>query len=80
MVGTMAVFFCVLNFMKLPTFFALDLIHGGTMVATLWLLPIVPVGAMLGLWMYKRVPQKPFTVIMYIAAAAAGNMIYKGLT
>lgn len=79
-VGTMAVFFLVLNVAKLPTFFALHLIHSGTMVASIWLLPVVPVGAMLGLWMYKRVPEKPFTVIMYLAAAAAaGHMIYKGL-
>ena len=79
-VGTMAVFFIVLNLMKVPPYFALGLIHPGTMVASIWLLPLVPVGALLGYWMYKRVPEKPFTVIMYVAAAlAACHMVYKGV-
>lgn len=79
-VGTMVMFFFILNIMKLPPYFSLGLIHLETMVASLWLLPVVPLGAMLGLWMYKRVAEKPFNVIMYIAAAVAAiHMIYKGV-
>lgn len=79
-VGTMVMFFFILNVMKVPPYLALGLIHPQTMVASAWLLPIVPIGAILGLWMYKRVAEKPFNVIMYIAAAAAaGYMIYQGV-
>lgn len=79
-VGTMVMFFFILNVMKVPPYLALGLIHPETMVASAWLLPIIPIGAILGLWMYKRVAEKPFNIIMYIAAgAAACYMIYKGV-
>ena len=37
------------------------------------------IGSLLGIWMHRRVPERPFTLIMYLGAAAAGiRMVYKG--
>ena len=42
------------------------------------MIPFLPVGTLLGLWMNRRLPEKPFVIIMYIASAiTAAEMIYK---
>ncbi len=80
LVGTMVFFFFALNCTKLPTYFGLGLINRATLVESTLFFPLVPVGAVIGIWMLKRLPQKPFTFIMYAAAGVAGaRMIYKGL-
>ena len=54
------------------------MIDGGTLRASALLLPLVPVGAVLGLWLHRRVAERPFTLIMYGGAAAAGlRMVYR---
>jgi len=78
LVGTLVVFFFVLNLMKMPGYLALGVIDGDTLRASALLLPLVPVGAVLGLWLHRRVPERPFTLIMYAGAAAAGGrMVYQ---
>ncbi len=79
-VGTMVVFFTILNLSKLPTFFGMALITRQTLITSACLIPFVPIGTMIGYWMHERVAEKPFTIIMYLAAVvAAVRMIYKGL-
>ncbi len=80
LVGTMVLFFLIVNVAKLPTYFGMGLINPSTLWAGLWTLPLIPVGVWLGLWMHKRIPEKPFVAVMYLgAAAAAGNMLYRAL-
>jgi len=80
LVGTMVLFFFILNVMKLPTFFGLGLINPATLLEGVWFVPLVPVGTLLGAWLHKRIPEKPFVVVMYLgAAAAAGHMLYKAV-
>jgi uncharacterized membrane protein YfcA len=79
-VGTMLVFFFAVNLAKLPTYFGLGLINTATLLEGLWFLPLVPVGAAMGVWMHRRIPEKPFTAIVYTGAAlAAGHLIYKAV-
>lgn len=79
-VGTLVLFFFVLNLMKLPTFFALGLINTDTLTASALLIALVPLGSLLGLWLNRRIPEKPFTVIMYLGAGVAGAwLVVKGL-
>ena len=66
------VFFFVVNVAKVPTYAALGLLSGETLMTTLVFLPVVPLGAALGLWMHRRVPERPFVAIMYVGAALAG--------
>jgi len=80
LVGTMVWFFFILNITKLPTYLGLSFITSQTLIESALFFPLVPVGALLGLMMLKRLPQKPFTLILYAGAALAGaRMIYKGL-
>ncbi len=78
LVGTAAAFFFCINIAKLPTFLALGFTTPGTFWRSLWVVPVIPLGSVVGYWMHKRIPEKPFVVVMYLgAAAAAGHMIYK---
>ncbi|MEM7624810.1 MAG: sulfite exporter TauE/SafE family protein [Planctomycetota bacterium] len=79
-VGTLVLFFFVLNLLKLPTFVGLGLITLQTLGASIILIPLVPLGSLLGLWLNRVIPEKPFTLVMYIGAGAAGVwLVAKGL-
>ncbi len=79
--GTMVVVFFFINLSKVPGYLYLGLINPRTLVETLWFLPWVPLGNLIGGWMHRRVPEKPFTVIIYLAtAAAATHLIVKSLS
>lgn len=78
LVGTLLLFFLIMNLSKLPIYFYFDFINKETLHDTIWLLPLLPVGTLAGVWMNKRVPEKPFAIIIYTTAAlAAANMIYQ---
>ena len=80
LVATMVLFFLVVNCSKLPTYIGLDLITGKTLIESALFAALVPVGIVAGLWMHKRLAEKPFVLIMYLGAAAAGGrMLYKAL-
>ncbi len=80
LVGTLVLFFFIVNVAKLPTYASLGFINGDTLITSALYLPLVPVGAWLGLWLHHRVPERPFVLVMYIGAAAAGaHMLAKGL-
>jgi len=81
LVATMVLYFLVLNCLKLPTYFGLGLITPRTLVESACFAAFVPVGVLTGLWMHKRLAERPFVVIMYLGAAAAGaRMLYMALT
>jgi len=80
LVGTMLMYTLIINSVKVPPFVMLDVINEQTLRDSIWFIPLMPVGTLLGAWMNKRVPEKPFMIIMYVAAAAAaGHMVYKVL-
>jgi len=80
LVGTLVVFFFVVNTAKVPSYLVLGWIDGQTFAFSALCFLLVPVGSLLGMWMHRRIPERPFTLIMYLgAAAAAGNMIYSGI-
>ncbi len=87
LVGTMLMYFLIGNTLKLPTYLLLPmpggqpLINLNTLRDSIWFLPLIPVGTLLGAWMNKRISEKPFAVIMYtFAALSAVHMIYKAFS
>ena len=80
LVGTLVLFFFVINVVKMPTYVGLGLIDADTLLTSALYFPLVPVGGWLGLWMHHRVPERPFVLVMYAGAAAAGaHMLTKAL-
>jgi len=80
LVGTMLMFTLLINSVKMVCYGAVGVVTWATFHQTWWMIPFLPVGTLAGVWMNRRIPEKPFTVVMYVAAAAtAVQMIYKAL-
>ncbi|MCC7352066.1 MAG: sulfite exporter TauE/SafE family protein [Phycisphaerales bacterium] len=80
MMGTLLLYFLIINCTKVPTYVAYGFINRQTLHDSIWFIPLIPAGTLMGAWMNHRVPEKPFAAILYIAAAvAAGAMIYKAV-
>lgn len=70
-VGTGAWFFFIVNWLKVPFSTNLDMMTAETVKINLMLLPFIAIGAIIGILALKRIPQKAFTIIVQILAAAA---------
>ena len=64
--GTSAWFFFVLNVIKIPVIGGLGFITRETLIADLWLAPLIVIGALVGVAVFRRMNEQVFT---YIALA-----------
>jgi uncharacterized membrane protein YfcA len=80
LVATSLLYTLLINSFKLLSYVVIGTVTLATVRASLWMIPILPIGTLAGVWMNRKLPEKPFTIIMYAAAAlAAGEMIYKAM-
>jgi hypothetical protein len=70
-VGTAAWFFFVVNWLKVPFSANLDLMTAESVKLNLMVLPFIAIGAVAGIFLLKRIPQKAFNIIVQVLAAAA---------
>ncbi|HOP41107.1 MAG TPA: sulfite exporter TauE/SafE family protein [Syntrophales bacterium] len=70
-VGTSAWFFFIVNWIKVPFSAKLDMMTLATIKLNLMALPFIAVGALLGVFVLKRIPQKTFTAVVQVLAVAA---------
>ncbi len=70
-VGTAAWFFFVINWLKVPFSANLKLMTAESVKLDLMMLPFIAAGAAVGILVLKRIPQKTFTAVVQILAAAA---------
>ena len=78
-VASTALYFWVANQLKLVPYFVEDMIGPDTLGAGVMLLPAIAGGAVLGIYLHRRVGQRPFTGIVYtLLALAGGGLCYHG--
>jgi len=77
-VATSVFFLPVVNLAKLPFYFALNLFTADTLLASLYLLPLVPLGVWLGLRVLARIPERPFYLFATWALGISGGMLLWG--
>jgi len=70
-VGTAAWFFFVINWLKVPFSANLELMTAESVKLDLTMLPFIAAGAVAGILVLKRIPQKAFTAVVQLLAAAA---------
>ncbi len=70
-VGTAAWFFFIVNWLKVPFLTNLDLINAESVKINLTVLPLVLLGAFLGMAALKRIPEKVFSAVVQILSAIA---------
>ena len=69
--GTGAVFFMLINWLKVPFMVQLDMINRHTLMLNLWLTPAVIVGALVGRIVLPRINQKAFEFAALVLTALA---------
>ena len=65
-VGTCAWFFMIMNWTKLPVFCFEERVTAAALYAVLPMLPLILIGAVLGVLFVKRAPQRFFEVVIEI--------------
>jgi len=79
-VATTVLYYWIGNQMKLVPYYALALINTKVLGAGLLLLPGIVGGALLGIFLHRKVGQKSFTGIVYVLlTVAAGKLIYSAV-
>jgi uncharacterized membrane protein YfcA len=65
---------------KLVPYALLGQLNVANLETALVLLPIAPVGVLLGIWLHKRVPERLFYIVVYACIFVAGvKLIYDAL-
>ncbi len=71
-VGTMAILFIVINYVKLGPYAWIGLFGTENLLTSLVLAPLAPVGVWLGLWAHRKVPEVWFFRVAYTLLFFAG--------
>jgi uncharacterized membrane protein YfcA len=71
-VGTTAIFFAALNWIKVPAYVALGQLGRDNLTAAAALLPLAVAASLLGVRLVKRVPVERFYAIVYVLMIVAG--------
>ena len=72
LVGTSAVFFLIVNYVKLVPYLFLGQLNTANLTAALIFAPLAPLGIWLGVWLHHRVPEARFYHITYTLLMLTG--------
>ena len=80
LIGTTAIFFAVLNWIKVPAYVALGQFTWPNALTTLVLLPFALVGSLAGIWLVRRIEMGRFYTLVYLLMVVAGaKLLWDGL-
>jgi uncharacterized protein len=71
-VGTSIMFFATMNLIKTLPYALLGQLGPGNLETSAVLIPLAPVGMMLGIWLHKIIPEKPFYRVCYAMILIVG--------
>ena len=78
--ATTVVFFAVVNYVKLVPYALLDMFPVVNLTTSLVLMPVAILGTFLGVWLHKRISDKIFYVVCYVAVLITGaKLLFDGL-
>jgi uncharacterized membrane protein YfcA len=80
LVATSAVFFLVLNYVKLVPYYLLGQLNPGNLTFALLYSPLAPLGIWLGVWLHRRLSERLFYQVSYTLLFATGvKLVYDAL-
>jgi uncharacterized membrane protein YfcA len=74
-VGTSAIFFAALNWIKVPAYLALGQFTKANATATALLLPVAILSSLAGVQLVRKVPMERFYLIIYLLMIVAGGKL-----
>ena len=72
LVATSAVFFLVVNYVKLVPYAILGQLNTGNLTASLLFAPLAPLGIWLGVWLHRRISERSFYAVSYALLFGTG--------
>lgn len=78
-VGTVAWTFTLINLTKLPFYIQVGLIDWSVIKFDLILIPLVPLGSYLGIWLHNKVSEKLFNYVIMILTILIGIQLLSGV-
>jgi hypothetical protein len=78
LIGTTAVFFAVLNLIKLPAYFALGQFTRANLTASAMLLPLAIASTLAGVWLVRRVEAARFYTAIHVLMLLVGAQLVIG--
>lgn len=79
-VGTSAIFFAIVNWMKVPAYLALGQFNRAGMTVSLMLMPVALLSTWAGIWLVRRVPTERFYRLIYVLMILVGlRLVWGGL-
>jgi uncharacterized membrane protein YfcA len=80
LIGTTAIFFAVLNWIKVPAYVALGQFTTANALTTLVLLPFALLGSLVGVWLVRRIEMGRFYTLVYLLMVVAGaKLLWDGM-
>ena len=74
-VGTLCVYFFVINMVKIPFYFGIGIFSESTLTISLWLLLVIPIGVFIGKWLNTHLSDKIFYDISHLGLLAMGTKL-----
>ncbi|WP_337185051.1 sulfite exporter TauE/SafE family protein [Phenylobacterium sp.] len=79
--GTTAIFFAVINWLKVPAYAALGQFTPGNLLTVAALLPVAIASTFGGVWLVKRIAAERFYVVIYgLMIPVGAHLVWKALT
>ncbi|MDB5456177.1 MAG: hypothetical protein JWP92_1762 [Caulobacter sp.] len=80
-IGTSALFFAAVNWMKVPAYIALGQINRTTLTTAAVLLPLAIASTWAGVWLVRRAPTEGFYKLIYgLLVAVGAKLVWDGAT
>ena len=80
-IGTTALFFAALNWIKVPAYVALGQFTRANLAATLALLPFAVAGSLAGIWLIRKVaPERFYNLVYALMVVAGAKLLWDGLS
>lgn len=76
--GTTTLFFAIINALKVPGLLVTGIFDVEQFIATLWVLPTIPIGVFLGRWLIARINAVTFErLLLVLLMIAAGLLLFR---
>jgi uncharacterized membrane protein YfcA len=80
LVGTTAIFFAVVNWIKVPAYWALGQFDSANLVAAGLLMPVAILSTLAGVWLVRRIaPERFYSAIYVLMMLVGGKLIWDAL-
>ncbi|MES2339780.1 MAG: sulfite exporter TauE/SafE family protein [Pseudomonadota bacterium] len=81
LVGTTAIFFAVVNWVKVPAYLALGQFSAANLTIAALLLPVAILSTLAGVWLVRRIsPARFYTAIYWLMIAVGAKLVWDAVT